>query len=159
MSEQALVLLCKKLLTESLLDECPILVDSVVLLCKLRIGLTLSLILGEELLKSVYVETTCLLVVERSLHKHRVGSLGQYILQLSVGYGKAELLSLVSDELGLNVCVPNHILNLVELVFVEVVLTLLHLNNLCVLINEFLKLCNVDFLTQYFSDLLSCIIA
>lgn len=147
MSEQALILLCEKLLTKSLLDECPILVDSVILLCELRISLSLSLILGKELLKSINVKATSLLVDERSLHKHRVGTLCQNILQLGICNGKTELLGLVLDKLGLNICVPNHVLNLIELVFIKVVLTLLHLNYLGVLVNELLELCNVDFLT------------
>ena len=51
MSEQTLELLGEKLLTQSLLNECPVLVNALLLLCNLRVGLALSLVLGEELLE------------------------------------------------------------------------------------------------------------
>ena len=154
MSEQTLILLREELLTQCLLDECPVLVNCLVLLSHLRIGCLLCLVFCKELLQSVHVEATCLLVEERSLLKHRVSTLGKNLLELSVCYSKTELVCLVLYEFGLNVCVPNHVLDLIELVFVEVLLSLLHLDDFCVLVNKFLELCYVDFLAQHFAYLL-----
>ena len=159
MSEQTLILLREELLAQSLLYECPVLVNCIVLLSHLRVGCLLCLVLGEELLKSVNVETTCLLVEERSLLKHRVGTLGENLLELSVCYGKTQLAGFLSHDLVLNVCVPNHVLNLVELVFVEVFLSLLHLEHFCVLVYKFLELCYVDFLAQHLAYLLMLVSA
>ncbi len=147
MSEQALVFLCEELLAQAFLNKSPVLVDCLILLCELRVVLALCLILGDELLQRVGVETASLLVEERSLHEHRVCALNEHILQLCVCYGQSHLLCLILNKLCLHISVPHHVLHLIELVFVEILLTLLHLNYLGVLIYEFLKISHTDFLT------------
>ena len=147
MSEESLELLCEELLTQSLLDECPVLVDALILLCHLWISLALSLILCKELLECVSVKASCLLIVERSLSKHGVGAFVEYVLQFAVCYGKSYTLCLVLNELGLHVCVPYHVLNLIELVLIKVFLTLLHFDDFGVFVNHLLKISNIDFLS------------
>ena len=147
MSKETLELLCEELLAQCLLDECPVLVDALILLCHLWVGLALSLILCKELLECVSVKASCLLIVEGSLSKHGVGAFVEYVLQFVVCYGESYTLCLVLYELGLYVCVPYHVLNLIELVLVKVVLTLLHLDDFGVFVNHLLKISNIDFLS------------
>ena len=154
MSEQTLILLSEQLLTKCLLDEVPVLVDCIILLCKLGICAALCLVFSEELLQSINVKATCLLIEERSLHKHRVGSLCQNILHLLVSNSQTKLLCLVSDKLCLDIGVPHHILHLIELIFIQIVLTLLHLNNFSVLVYEFLELSDADLVAQHLAYLL-----
>ena len=75
------------MLTEGLLDVSPILVNSFHLLCSLWVGCLSLLVLSEELLQSVYIETSCLPVDERSRNKHLVGTLLEDVLNFLVCNG------------------------------------------------------------------------
>ena len=159
MSEERLILLCEKLLTQVLLHEGPIFVDGLILLCHLRVACLLSLVVGKELLQRVDIKATCLLVNKRGLHEHGVCALVKNVCHLLVCNSKTELLCLVGDELVLNKCVPHHVANAIELVLVKVLLTLLHLDDLCVLVNKLLKIVKIDFLSQHFAYLLTLFVA
>ena len=150
MSQERLILLSQSLLTKRLLDERPILEDFVILLHHLSIGRRislLSLVISQELLERSCIEAASLLIDKRSLLKHRVSTSLQNILKLSVCYGKTQLAGFLGHNLVLNVCVPNHILDLIHLILREIFLSLLHLDNFGVLIEQLLKFLYADFLT------------
>ena len=116
MSEKALVLLCKSLLTQCLLDELPVVIDFLVLLshlCTLWIRLH-SLVVCKEFGEHRRVETTSLLVNERRLHEHGVCTLLHDVLKLGVGNCQPQFLSLVGENGVAYKCVPHLILDLVE---------------------------------------------
>ena len=149
-SQERLILLSQSLLTKRLLDERPVLEDFVILLHHLCIGRRislLSLVISQELLKRSCIEAASLLIDEWSLLKHRVSTCLQNILELSVCYGKTQLAGFLSHDLVLNVCVPNHILDLIHLILREIFLSLLHLDDFGVLIEQLLKFLYADFLT------------
>ena len=154
MSEKRLILLDESLLTESLLDISPILIDRLHLLSSLRVCTLLSLVLSQELLQSINVETSCLTVYKRCRKKHLVSTLAKDVLHLLVCYGKTKLFALVSDNLVLNHSLPNAITKLRELSFIKVVLTL-KLHSLRNFIHELREIHHIDFLAQHFAYLLS----
>ena len=144
--QQSLVLLSQCLLTQVLLNELPIVVECLVLLCYLWVVCAL-LILSQELGEHVRVKATCLLVDERSLHQHGIGSLAKHVLHLGVGNRQTELLSFLADDNVVDIRLPYLVLDVVQFILGQVVATLGHLNDLLVLVNEFLEFLNVDFLS------------
>ena len=105
------------------------------------------LVLSEELLQRAGIETSGLLVDERCLQEHGVGTLVEHILQFLIRNGETQLLSLVSDNLLLHVVLPHHVLDLVEFLVGQVVASLSHLNHIGVLVDESLELLYIDFLS------------
>ena len=90
--QQSLILLRQGLLTERLLYESPIAIDDGILLHQLCIGLRISLlrlVIRQELLQRSKIKATCLLINERRLQKHGVGTFLENVLQLSIGNRQA----------------------------------------------------------------------
>ena len=103
--------------------------------------------INEELGKLGDIKTARLLIYERRLCEHRVGTLLHDVLKLLVGNGKTELLALIVDNLLVDVGIPHLILDLVEFLLREVVTTLSHLHNLLILVNECLEFLYVYFVS------------
>ena len=158
MCKQALIFLCQKLLTKCLFNECPILIDGFILLSHLRISRTLCVIFSQELLQCICIEAAGLLVNERRLEQHRVSTSLQHILQFSICDTETKLLSLVLYNLCLHKGVPYHVLYLVELLVIQGLSTLLHLDHFSVLINKFLEFIHINLLSQNLSYLLTRIV-
>ena len=144
LSEQALILLSEQLLTERLLNELPIVVDTGVLFHHLGITtlFLLLLIISQELCELANIETTSLLIDKRCLHQHTVGTSLQYILQLLISNGQTNLLGFSLQNGVVDKLLPNLILHLIEFFLREVVAVLSHLNDLLILIDKTLEVLN-----------------
>ena len=148
MRQKALVLMGQSLLAKSLLYKCPIVIDLLILLLHLRILCRLiRFIFCEKLLQGTCIETTSLLIDKRSLEKHWVCTLIQDILHLFVSYSKTKFLSLLLDKFRLNIGIPYHILHLIHLILRNVLGSLLHFDDVRVLINKFLEIIYTNFFT------------
>ena len=147
MCQQALVLLSQGLLTQGLLYEAPVAIKYLILLCHLRINTLLSLVLSQELLQLVGIETAGLLVDKWGLCQHGIGSLLQNVLQLGICYREAQLGGLSLYNLGLHIGIPHHVLDLIKLLLMQILSTLLHLNHLRILVDELLEVLHINLLT------------
>ena len=153
MTEKHLILLSESLLTESLLNELPVVVYLLVLL--LELWVCILLVLVHELLERICIKAASLLVHEWRLEKNLVCSLIEDITNLIVGYSETEFLCVVLNELGLNVGVPNLIANLIELVLGKVFLTLCQLDNIGELVNQLLEFIISDLVAENRANLLA----
>ena len=99
---------------------------------------------GIEFLERIDIKTACLLVDKRCLHEHWVGSFCQNIGDFLISDGQTELLCLFSYDFVLYKRVPYHVLYSVELLVIEVLLSLLHLDDFGVFINKFLEFLYVN---------------
>ncbi len=102
MRQQAIVFLDEKLLAQALLHIGPILIDCLILVCGLWVGSLDLVILSQELLELVGIETASLTVHERSGEKHLVGALVEHVLHLAVSDSETELVALFLDNLILH---------------------------------------------------------
>ena len=110
--KQGLIFFSEQLLAELLLLEEHELVDFVVLLSQLWIGIALSLVIAQEFLVSIDIETSGLLIHESGhighFHQHVVGALCQNILHFLGSDCETQFIGLVLDDLVLHETVPCH---------------------------------------------------
>ena len=135
--QQTLILLTEQLLTEVLLHELPVVVDARILLSHLGIATCLLhlLIVGQELGQLADVETSRLLIDKRCLHEHGIRTCFQHILKFFISHRQTQFLGLGFDDGVVDKLLPYLILNLVKLVFRQIVTTLRHLDDLLILVD------------------------
>ena len=105
------------------------------------------LIVIEELCQLRCIETPGLLVHERGLKEHGVGSGAKHALHLLLGHSQAYFLGLRLNDGVLHIRIPHLVLHLIQLILSEVVTPLGHLDNLLVLFQQGLEILHGDFLT------------